>query len=73
MGSVAGVTGVDLTRITARPGPRVFASMSSADVAGLNIAPWPKVNFERYGEIEQRFPDLRTREVVVGAGVMVKF
>jgi pyruvate dehydrogenase E2 component (dihydrolipoamide acetyltransferase) len=26
----------------------------AAGVAGLNLAPWPKVNFERYGEIERR-------------------
>lgn len=26
----------------------------STDVAGLNLAPWPKVNFERFGEIERQ-------------------
>jgi pyruvate dehydrogenase E2 component (dihydrolipoamide acetyltransferase) len=30
------------------------ASSSGAAVEGLNLAPWPKVNFERYGEVERR-------------------
>jgi pyruvate dehydrogenase E2 component (dihydrolipoamide acetyltransferase) len=27
---------------------------AGASVEGLNLAPWPKVNFERYGEVERR-------------------
>jgi pyruvate dehydrogenase E2 component (dihydrolipoamide acetyltransferase) len=30
------------------------ASAGPTEVAGLNLAPWPKVNFERYGEIERQ-------------------
>jgi pyruvate dehydrogenase E2 component (dihydrolipoamide acetyltransferase) len=30
------------------------AATGSTEVAGLNLAPWPKVNFERYGEIERQ-------------------
>jgi pyruvate dehydrogenase E2 component (dihydrolipoamide acetyltransferase) len=26
----------------------------STEVAGLNLAPWPKVNFERFGEVERQ-------------------
>ena len=29
------------------------APSGSTELAGLNIAPWPKVNFERFGEIER--------------------
>ena len=38
-------------RETAAPAP---SAAQSTEVAGLNLAPWPKVNFERYGEIERR-------------------
>jgi pyruvate dehydrogenase E2 component (dihydrolipoamide acetyltransferase) len=30
------------------------APSGSTEVAGLDLAPWPKVNFERFGEIERR-------------------
>jgi pyruvate dehydrogenase E2 component (dihydrolipoamide acetyltransferase) len=34
--------------------PVAAPSASSAAVSGLDLAPWPKVNFERYGEIERQ-------------------
>ena len=34
--------------------PAAAAPATSASVAGLDLAPWPKVNFERYGEIERQ-------------------
>jgi pyruvate dehydrogenase E2 component (dihydrolipoamide acetyltransferase) len=39
-----------------KPQPREAAPSAapSTDVAGLNLAPWPKVNFERFGEIERQ-------------------
>jgi pyruvate dehydrogenase E2 component (dihydrolipoamide acetyltransferase) len=40
-----------------KPQPKEAAAPSpapSTEVAGLNLAPWPKVNFERYGEVERR-------------------
>ncbi|MDA0163470.1 dihydrolipoyllysine-residue acetyltransferase [Solirubrobacter ginsenosidimutans] len=37
-------------------------SGGSTEVAGLNLAPWPKVNFERYGEIE-RLPLTRIQKI----------
>jgi pyruvate dehydrogenase E2 component (dihydrolipoamide acetyltransferase) len=41
-----------------KPQPKEAAAPSAAagatEVAGLNLAPWPKVNFERFGEIERR-------------------
>jgi pyruvate dehydrogenase E2 component (dihydrolipoamide acetyltransferase) len=61
--------GVDLTAIrgTGRKGritkedvqkPQPIQAAPSAapstEVAGLDLAPWPKVNFERYGEVERR-------------------
>ena len=30
------------------------AAPSGTEVAGLNLAPWPKVNFERFGEVERQ-------------------
>jgi pyruvate dehydrogenase E2 component (dihydrolipoamide acetyltransferase) len=30
------------------------APAGTTEVAGLNIAPWPKVNFERFGEVERQ-------------------
>ncbi len=38
----------------AAPAEAASAASGSASVAGLNLAPWPKVNFERYGEIERQ-------------------
>ena len=38
------------------------APAGSTEVAGLNLAPWPKVNFERYGEIE-RLPLTRIQKI----------
>jgi len=40
-----------------KPQPREEApkaAPASTEVAGLDLAPWPKVNFERFGEIERR-------------------
>jgi pyruvate dehydrogenase E2 component (dihydrolipoamide acetyltransferase) len=41
-----------------KPQPKEAAAPSAAagstEVAGLNLAPWPKVNFERFGEIERQ-------------------
>jgi pyruvate dehydrogenase E2 component (dihydrolipoamide acetyltransferase) len=40
-----------------KPQPKEAAAASttgSTEVAGLNLAPWPKVNFERFGEIERQ-------------------
>jgi pyruvate dehydrogenase E2 component (dihydrolipoyllysine-residue acetyltransferase) len=38
-----------------KPQPKETAApASSFEIAGLSIAPWPKVNFERYGEIERQ-------------------
>jgi pyruvate dehydrogenase E2 component (dihydrolipoamide acetyltransferase) len=40
-----------------KPQPREEAApvaAPSASVAGLDLAPWPKVNFERFGEIERQ-------------------
>jgi pyruvate dehydrogenase E2 component (dihydrolipoamide acetyltransferase) len=34
--------------------PAAVPAIASAEVAGLNLAPWPKVNFERFGEVERR-------------------
>jgi pyruvate dehydrogenase E2 component (dihydrolipoamide acetyltransferase) len=34
--------------------PAAAPSGGPTEVAGLNLAPWPKVNFERFGEIERR-------------------
>jgi pyruvate dehydrogenase E2 component (dihydrolipoamide acetyltransferase) len=38
-------------RETAAPTP---SAAPSTEVAGLNLAPWPKVNFERYGLVERQ-------------------
>jgi pyruvate dehydrogenase E2 component (dihydrolipoamide acetyltransferase) len=39
-----------------KPQPKAepSAAPSTAEVAGLNLAPWPKLNFERYGEVERQ-------------------
>jgi pyruvate dehydrogenase E2 component (dihydrolipoamide acetyltransferase) len=38
-----------------KPQPKEAAAPSgSTEVAGLNLAPWPKVNFERFGEVERQ-------------------
>jgi pyruvate dehydrogenase E2 component (dihydrolipoamide acetyltransferase) len=40
-----------------KPQPREEApkaAPASTEVAGLDLAPWPKVNFERFGEIERQ-------------------
>ena len=39
-----------------KPQPKAAPSepAKSAEVAGLDLAPWPKVKFERYGEIERQ-------------------
>ncbi len=42
-----------------KPQPREEAAPKAApsggtEVAGLNLAPWPKLNFERYGEVERQ-------------------
>jgi pyruvate dehydrogenase E2 component (dihydrolipoamide acetyltransferase) len=38
----------------AAPKAAPSAAPSAASVEGLNLAPWPKVNFERYGEVERQ-------------------
>jgi pyruvate dehydrogenase E2 component (dihydrolipoamide acetyltransferase) len=38
----------------AKDAPAAAPAAGSTEVAGLNLAPWPKVNFERYGEIERQ-------------------
>ena len=41
-----------------KPQPKEAAARGGAapatEVAGLNLAPWPKVNFERFGEVERQ-------------------
>ncbi|RKQ86488.1 pyruvate dehydrogenase E2 component (dihydrolipoamide acetyltransferase) [Solirubrobacter pauli] len=42
--------------------PAADAPSSGAAVEGLNLAPWPKVNFERFGEVE-RHPLTRIQKI----------
>jgi pyruvate dehydrogenase E2 component (dihydrolipoamide acetyltransferase) len=37
-----------------KPQPAEAEAAPGTEVAGLNLAPWPKVNFERFGEVERQ-------------------
>jgi pyruvate dehydrogenase E2 component (dihydrolipoamide acetyltransferase) len=44
-----------ITKEDVRKGPeKAPAAASPAGVAGLDLAPWPKLDFEKFGEIERR-------------------
>jgi pyruvate dehydrogenase E2 component (dihydrolipoamide acetyltransferase) len=43
-----------ITKEDVRRGPEKPAEAPAGGPAGLDLAPWPKVNFERFGEIERR-------------------
>src|SRR5262249_35905051 len=46
------ITKEDVQRAKDAPAPAAAAPAPAA--AGLDLAPWPKVNFERYGEVERQ-------------------
>jgi pyruvate dehydrogenase E2 component (dihydrolipoamide acetyltransferase) len=48
------ITKEDVQGAKDAPTPAAAAPTGSTEVAGLNLAPWPKVNFERFGEIERQ-------------------
>jgi pyruvate dehydrogenase E2 component (dihydrolipoamide acetyltransferase) len=48
------ITKEDVQKPQPREAAAPAAPAGSTEVAGLNLAPWPKVNFERYGEIERQ-------------------
>ena len=48
------ITKEDLQKPQETPTAPTAAPAASTSVAGLDLAPWPKVNFERYGEIERQ-------------------
>jgi pyruvate dehydrogenase E2 component (dihydrolipoamide acetyltransferase) len=49
------ITKEDVQRAKDAPAaPAAAPATGSTEVAGLNLAPWPKVDFERFGEIERQ-------------------
>ncbi len=55
------ITKQDVQRASEAP-PAAAAPAAAAGVAGLDLAPWPKVDFARYGEIE-RVPLSRIKRI----------
>jgi pyruvate dehydrogenase E2 component (dihydrolipoamide acetyltransferase) len=43
-----------ITKEDVRKGPERAAPSAAPGIAGLDLAPWPKPNFEKYGEIERQ-------------------
>jgi pyruvate dehydrogenase E2 component (dihydrolipoamide acetyltransferase) len=48
------ITKEDVQKPQPRDAAPPLSAAPSTEVAGLNLAPWPKVNFERFGEVERK-------------------